>query len=804
MSDEREYLESGSEDMIAEIEGVVDVVHSADGKNNERKEKKKQEKLEKKAEKAAKKAAEKAEKNSKKISKKAGTDPNGEGSNGSDDVTGTNGPKKSCKRKLKWIRLRIFKKEFKIPNLISLIIPSDDTGENRRTGGLPIKVQLIIGFLIPVLFIVLIGMLSYQRSSKGLIQLFEQSSYSTLNMTMNSLDQAFSSIQATVIEVANSQDVKSYALGGYKGDEQKNGQAMKNLQQMINTKSAATKIISEIDIMPIQNLEIPTTRNLSFTNLWYSFMDDFEKSEDAYILDSKLKAIWGTSHPYWDSATQMDNYCMFCAKAINAGKLHGFVMIDVDGKEVQNMMSEANFGDEAYIWFVTAEGGEICNREGLSYSELNLKDVTDDTTTTYIRVKGKKYFFMQSLSEVNGSRLVAIVPESYITASSDSIRTLTIFIILISVIIAIFIAAIIITGIAVNINRNIKKLDMVSGGDLSVSEGSEKISRNEFGKLQLALRNTIIKMRDLIGTVTDSKNAVVRSGDKVAASTDELSTMIENVSAQVEEINAIIASQNGEIADCNEQMEGLSSKIKNVSSSIYSTIDEVNKSKEAIDSGMVTVNSMVDQSSRTAATTKEVQEKVIQLTDKLVNIEGFANNIKEIASQTNLLSLNASIEAARAGEHGRGFSVVAEEIRKLADNSGKTAVQIKKMVEEITVYSNEVLDKVKEADDISTSQVDSAKQTIEAFNNMNEVMTRLADNMSVVSGEVEGMNESRHETLKSIKKIEEQSESTVVATNEVNDYLDKQMQSAGYLRDETNRLQDNMSELEKALSTFKI
>jgi methyl-accepting chemotaxis protein len=411
---------------------------------------------------------------------------------------------------------------------------------------------------------------------------------------------------------------------------------------------------------------------------------------------------------------------------------------------------------------------------------------------------------MQALSEVNGSRLVAIVPESYITASSDSIRTLTIFIILISVIIAIFIAAIIITGIAVNINRNIKKLDMVSGGDLSVSEGSEKISRNEFGKLQLALRNTIIKMRDLIGTVTDSKNAVVRSGDKVAASTDELSTMIENVSAQVEEINAIIASQNGEIADCNEQMEGLSSKIKNVSSSIYSTIDEVNKSKEAIDSGMVTVNSMVDQSSRTAATTKEVQEKVIQLTDKLVNIDGFANNIKEIASQTNLLSLNASIEAARAGEHGRGFSVVAEEIRKLADNSGKTAVQIKKMVEEITVYSNEVLDKVKEADDISTSQVDSAKQTIEAFNNMNEVMTRLADNMSVVSGEVEGMNESRHETLKSIKRNEEQSENTVVATNEVNDYLDKQMQSAGYLRDETNRLQDNMSELETALSTFKI
>ena len=179
---------------------------------------------------------------------------------------------------------------------------------------------------------------------------------------------------------------------------------------------------------------------------------------------------------------------------------------------------------------------------------------------------------------------------------------------------------------------------------------------------------------------------------------------------------------------------------------------------------MNTVNIMMQQSKDTANITGEVELQVEMLGSKLEQITDFVNNIEDIASQTNLLSLNATIEAARAGEYGRGFSIVAEEIRKLADNSGEIAKEIQIVIKEVMECSKNVVEKVAMAGDSVKVQVESAGHTIEAFGNMNDVMEQMIQDLDHISGKVDEMNGRRHAVLDKIHAIGASSEHTVRST----------------------------------------
>lgn len=665
---------------------------------------------------------------------------------------------------------------------------------------LSIRTQLIMGFAIPIVFMILIGWISYVKSYNGLTQNYESSAYTAVEMTMSSLDASMQTVNSVTMELAQDNTVNAYALGGYDTSSSKKKLAENTIRDNLNVKETSSKLLSGIEIIPISGSDVITTRTLSSASI-NSFIDTLADSEDAGMLSDSF-VHWGSSHPCVDQYMEInaDEYILYCSRAFKSGDRQGLVILDVSYKGVKNLLEGLNFGDDSLVSFVTADGRSI----NLG-NEIDTSSVGEDVeSNTYVNIGGKSYFYMTADSDVTGGKLKVFVPKSYITSGTKAIRNITVSLVLIACLVAVGLGAIITMGITKNIQKNVAKLNKVSEGELIALIDKDNSSHNEFGKLHKALGNTINKMRDLILTVARMKDEVLASGEKVKTSSDELNSMIESVSVKMEEINDIVGNQNDEITGCNEQMEQLSVRIKSVSTSLMDTIEQVENSKERIDDGMQTVEQMVHQSEDTAAATKEVREHVEKLGQKLEQISKFVNMIQDIAEQTNLLSLNASIEAARAGEQGRGFSVVAEEIRKLADTSGSTATEIHKMIEEVSTYSTNAVDKVLTATSISENQVESAQRTIEAFNSINEVMEKLLGNMQTVSGEVEEMNGSRHQVLKEVHAISESSENTVRSTEEVNRVLEKQQESAALLQTETERLRDNMEQLQAAIATFKL
>lgn len=671
--------------------------------------------------------------------------------------------------------------------------------KRRLKVSMSIRMQLIIGFLIPILFCVAIGGISYMRASEGLVANYEKSSLTALEMTMTSMDEAMNTVSSMVSELSQDQTVYGYALGDYAKDPTMRDQARTSIQKNLSAKKEFTDMIQDIHIIPIKSEEVVTTKKTD--GKIKGFVEELASSQDGKMLGNK-RALWGSSHPFVDEKLGTDDYILFCSMRIDRGGTQSLVVVDLGRDSVLDLLNRLDLGEGSFVSFITKDGEEVCTDPDFSVSHVEGIDLSKESD--YIEYNGKTYFYITAHSFEAGGKLLALVPKSSITQSSDSIRNITMAMVAVACVVAVFLSAVIVANITINIKKSVNDLNRVSQGDLTTNEKKNKSDHNEFGKLHGALNNTVVRMRELIKTVLDMKDAVMASGSKVMDSGLELTSMTENVGAQIEEIEGIIATQNVAITDCNNQMEELSVQIKSVSSSLFTTIEEVGSSQKVIDEGRATVEEMVKQSEQTASVTKEVWEHVEKLAEELKQITQFVSDIQDIAEQTNLLSLNASIEAARAGEMGRGFSVVAEEIRKLADSSGQTAAEIDKIIAGISVYSQNAIDKVSEAGNISTNQMASAKKTIDAFEQIDSLMENLIVNMQGVSKEVDRMNAGRHETLEAIRGIGESSEHTVQATGEVNRFLEKQMESAESLQMETEKMQNNMQQLENAIHTFRL
>lgn len=674
-------------------------------------------------------------------------------------------------------------------------------------GGISIRTQLYIGFLLPVIFIIVVGIVSYQNASSGLIENYEESAKSAVEMTVSCLDQGFASVKVIAMELSNDTTVTGYSLGGYDSNTAQKNQAKTNLKNTILVKQGLNDVVAEIHILPMAEESFLTTKTISGTSELDSFIDEMiAAGEDQYFTDNYPH--WGSEHAYIDSqiGATTDDYILYCSRKFNSGDRYGAVFVDVKSEYVINLLNELDFGEESQMTFTTADGRSIGKNNVIDVSTLdifvNAGESEDNFISGYTRCEGVNYFYMVARSEQTGAYLTVLVPKAYITQKSDSIRMITILMVVIATLIALAISTLIVRVMSVNIKKGISGLNEVAQGNLVLKE--EKTARNEFGKLRRAIIDTAEKIRGLVFSVKSMMEKVSFSADKVSHSSVEMDNMVSEMNEDILEIGRNIEKENNAVNACHDQMEELSQKIKKANGGISETMEGITAAKNSIDKGIEAMEAMTGQSERTTAVTDQVRDEVINLGERLEEINDFVDSIANIADQTNLLSLNASIEAARAGEFGRGFSVVAEEIRKLADSASKTAQDIQREINEVTASAESAVGKVKEAQDIVNLQNKQVKNTVAVFDQMNEFMKHFIENMEMISRDMENMNNDRKKALSSIREINEISQNNIDFITNISASIEQQLAFATQLSEEAIVLQKNMEELEGAITTFRV
>ena len=689
-----------------------------------------------------------------------------------------------------------------------------DSGEFKRVEkiawyqGIQMKLWTLV--VIPIIFLIVLGIVSFSKASSGIQDGYVNSLSSAIQLTTSYYEFVFDTLKSDYNGLLVDTKIKTYVNGGFAKMDSTDGLTLYNEQyKEFNYNITNNKFLKDIYILTDEDKSIATS-NTSAHNL-YTMIAETEQGKIASEEESKYH-YFGTMSEEVDKAlkTRNEDYALRIIHKIPKGT--GYMIIDLNRQQMEAIVSELNVGEGGIAAYVTKDGTEIYgNKDSVEdgkqyfYGQDYYKKVMESEETVgqeAVTYDGEEYMFLMAKIGDTQSAICCLVPQAVIQEQASEIKTVTILLVIISIIISGFIGVMVARGISKTIASILKQIKKVSSGDLTVQVHTNR--KDEFAVLATGISDMIAHTKELIQHVESVSTELTNISEEVISSSEEFLKSSKGIQNSVSEIEIGTTNQAEHSVKCLEEMDNLSKRIQIVGDNTHKISDIATDTDHSIQTGMQSMKTLNAKSHSTAQITNVVIESIQNLEKQSRSIGKIVGAINDIASETNLLSLNASIEAARAGEAGKGFSVVASQIRKLADQSMESANEIQKIIEEIVKNTKNAVETAQEADTIVQEQQVAVDDTTQAFRTMQKQMGVLMGELEGILKGVNDMEQTRSVTLMAIQEISAVAEQTAASTADVSNVVTAQLEGVEELSQNSERLSASAEELGQAINQFTI
>ncbi|SMF92110.1 methyl-accepting chemotaxis sensory transducer with Cache sensor [Paenibacillus uliginis N3/975] len=492
-----------------------------------------------------------------------------------------------------------------------------------------------------------------------------------------------------------------------------------------------------------------------------------------------------------------------------AGNIVGVQGVDVSLESLTKTINDIKIGKAGYVILADQTGTILANPKN---PETNFKTIKDLGVEEFadidkmvdknfeITMNKKNYTASVYVSPETQWKYISIMDKSEIEESINAIQNIIVLVMAIIAVIAIGASLFLSGAITKPINAAVQYVQQIGSGNLATDIPQSMLNkRSEVGTMVRAINTMKQDIQKMIGGISSSGHIVSQSAVNLKDSMDQTQKASSQITESIIQLSTASSDEANTVMEGSEKVDELGGAIDQVTASTQEILDIARRTGELNQRGIVIVQELVGRFNSTLQSSQETAQAINHVSESAGEISSILVTILEISRQTNLLALNASIEASRAGEHGRGFSVVAAEIRKLAEQSTSAANNISHIISNVNSQVGAAVQAIGTSRELFMDQETAVRETESIFNDIMVSVDSQMDKTSKVDGHIQVMVEKRHELTDVFTNISAITEENAAITQDVSAAAEEQLATiddvAGYLsqlKGLSNDLEDNI------------